>query len=408
MPQNNLKLVIVGHVDHGKSTLIGRLLFDTHSLPPDKIAEIKKTSQSLGRKTEFAFLLDHLQEEREQGITIETTQTFFKTGKRQYVIIDAPGHVEFVKNMITGASQAEAAILIIDAAEGLREQTRRHAYILSLLGLKQIIVALNKMDLVNFRKSTFNKVRDQAQKFLESIKIQATYYIPMVALAGENVAIKSKKMKWYQGPTLLKALDSFKNQLTDNRQGLILPVQDVYKIGNKRMIVGKIESGTLRKGQRIKILPAGQITKIKTIEKFKKQLRQAAAGENIGLTITDPLFIERGHLICQPHKEPILTDKFEAHLFWMGQEDFDKNEAIVLRCATQEMPVQVKAIQNRMNSSSLKIISLQADKLKNLEVGHLTIKTKTPMAIQKFNDLPCLGKFVLIKNDNITAGGIIV
>jgi len=189
-----LSFVIVGHVDHGKSTLIGRLLYDTDSLPPDKIEEIKKASAEAGRDTEFAFLLDHLEEERKQGITIDTTQVFFKTDKRRYVIIDAPGHVEFVKNMITGASQAEAAVLIIDVAEGVKEQTRRHSYMLSLLGLSQVIVVLNKMDLVDFSQERFGDVRKDAGGWLKSIDIEPIYYIPISAIKGDNITGKSKNM----------------------------------------------------------------------------------------------------------------------------------------------------------------------------------------------------------------------
>ena len=206
-PGQSLKFVIVGHVDHGKSTLIGRLLFDTDSLPPDKMKDVEETSKELGREVEFAFIMDHLKEEREQGITIETTQIFFKTPKQDYVIIDAPGHVEFVKNMITGASQADAALLIIDVQEQVREQTRRHAYILSMLGLDQLIVVLNKMDLVKFKKSVFKHVRIDAKSFLKSIDIQADFYIPICAINGDNITKKSEKMSWYNGPTVLECID---------------------------------------------------------------------------------------------------------------------------------------------------------------------------------------------------------
>ena len=208
-----LSFVIVGHVDHGKSTLIGRLLFDTDSLPPDKIEEIKKASAGQGRRTEFAYLLDHLEEERKQGITIDTTQVFFKSPKRRYVIIDAPGHVEFVKNMITGASQAEAAVLIVDVAEGVKEQTRRHSYMLSLLGLKQVVVVMNKMDLVDFSQETFDSVKNDVTQWLKSIDIEPKLYIPISAIDGENVIAKSEKMDWYTGPTLLESLDTLQNQL---------------------------------------------------------------------------------------------------------------------------------------------------------------------------------------------------
>ncbi len=188
MQEMTLSFVIVGHVDHGKSTLIGRLLYDTNSLPPDKIVEMEKVSSGQGKQTEFAYLLNHLEEERKQGITIDTTQVFFKTQTRRYVIIDAPGHVEFVKNMITGASQAEAAVLIVDVVEGVKEQTKRHSYMLSLLGLKQVVVVLNKMDLVGFSQERFEAVKNDVRQFLKSINTEPLFYIPIAAMLGENIA----------------------------------------------------------------------------------------------------------------------------------------------------------------------------------------------------------------------------
>lgn len=408
MNKGNLKFVIVGHVDHGKSTLIGRLLFDTDSLPPDKIEEIKKFSKNLGKETEFAFLLDHLQEEREQGITIDTTQTFFKTLEREYVIIDAPGHIEFVKNMITGASQAEAAILIVDVAEGVKEQTRRHANILSMLGLEQVIVVLNKMDLADFKKEVFEKVREESEKFLSSINTKPNYYIPISALKGDNVAKESKKMDWYQGPTVLGALNSFRERTSLEERPLILPVQDVYKINEKRVNVGRVEAGKIEQGQEVEILPGRKITKVISIEKFNEKPTKAETGENIGITTKDSLFIERGNIICQPKKEPILTDKFEANLFWMGKEGLLEGEAIILKCATQEVPVKIEEIKKRIDSSTLKVLEEDAKKLENLEVGEVIIKTKVPLTITKFNDIQELGRFVLMRDENICAGGIIV
>ncbi|MFH1385226.1 MAG: GTP-binding protein, partial [Candidatus Omnitrophota bacterium] len=198
-----LKFVIVGHVDHGKSTLIGRLLYDTNALSPEKIEEIRKTSADLGRETEFAYLLDHLEEERQQGITIDTTQVFFSTDKRRYVIIDAPGHVEFVKNMITGASQAEAAFLIVDVQQGVQEQTKRHAYILSLLGIKQVIVIINKLDLVDNDQKVFDAIQKQVRGFLNTLNIEALHYVPISAINGDNVAKRSDDIGWYDGPTVL-------------------------------------------------------------------------------------------------------------------------------------------------------------------------------------------------------------
>ena len=405
--KENLKFVIVGHVDHGKSTLIGRLLFDTNSLPPDKIEEMQKTSKELGRETEFAYLVDHLREEREQSITIDTTQIFFKTDKREYVIIDAPGHVEFVKNMVTGASQAEAAILIVDTAEGVQEQTRRHAYILSLLGISQIIVVLNKIDLVEFSENRFREVKDETQKFLASINLKSDYYIPISALKGNNVVRKSKKLLWYQGPTLLESLNFLKNSPSPEDKPLIFPLQDIYKIGDKRIGVGRIEAGTIKKAEKIKVLPGGQSTTVKSIELFQEERDEAFTGESIGITTTEPIFLERGNVICEPDKEPSLTDTFSANLFWMSRKELNKDERIILRCATQEISATVKKIGKRINSSTLEVIEENADKLSNLEVGEVIIQTKKPIAVKKFTDVEELGRFVLMREDNICAGGII-
>jgi small GTP-binding protein len=327
-----LSFVIVGHVDHGKSTLIGRLLYDTDSLPPDKIKEVQKASTEAGRETEFAYLLDHLEEERKQGITIDTTQVFFKTDKRRYVIIDAPGHVEFVKNMITGASQAEAAILIIDVVEGVKEQTKRHSYMLSLLGLHQVVVVLNKMDLVDFSHENF----------------------------------------------------------------------DTVKIN-----VGRVESGVIEKGTEVKILPTGQITNVNSIEKYLENTDKAVASECIGITTTDSVFLDRGNVVCLPGAEPVLTDRIPANIFWMAKHDFVKGQKLTIRCATQETVCKVESIDKRINSSTLEVIAENSDMIKNLEVAEVIIKTKKPVAIKDFNDVQELGRFVLVQNENICAGGII-
>ncbi|OIO48854.1 hypothetical protein COX74_03220 [bacterium (Candidatus Gribaldobacteria) CG_4_10_14_0_2_um_filter_41_16] len=404
----DLKFVIVGHVDHGKSTLIGRLLFDTNSLPPDKMEEIRKTSAELGRVVEYAFLMDNLQEEREQGITIDTAQTFFKTAQRQYVIIDAPGHVEFVKNMLTGASQAQAAILIVDVAEGVREQTKRHSYLLALLGIKQVIVAINKMDLVGYQEDVFNKIKQELAEFLAGLKVEPKFYIPMVALNGDNVAMASQNMPWYSGPTVLTALDGLQDLDEAQNLALVLPVQEVYKIGDKRYVLGRVEAGEVKPGQTIKVLPSGQTTIVKTVEKFQQaDLASAKAGENIGLTTVDPLFIERGNVICQPGKEPMAKSEFSANLFWLHHEPLIKDELLIVKCATQESLGQVIEIKKRFNSSTMEVLEENANQLNFLEAGEVVIKVKQPLVLTKLSELAELGKFVLIKNDNIVAGGII-
>jgi len=402
-----LSFVIVGHIDHGKSTLIGRLLYDTDSLAADKIEEIQKASAEAGRDTEFAYLLDHLEEERKQGITIDTTQVFFKTDKRRYVIIDAPGHVEFVKNMITGASQAEAAVLIIDVAEGVREQTKRHSYMLSLLGLEQVVVVLNKMDLVDFSQDSFNAVKKDIQEFLKSINIEPIFYIPISAIKGDNITKKSDSMKWYNGPTFLGSLDSLQNRQPPEDKSLLFPVQDVYKVEDKRINAGRVESGVIAKGDRIKILPSGQMTSVNSIEKFLEDTDRAVASECIGMTTVDSVFLNRGDIVCLPGSEPVVTDSIAASIFWMAKRDFDGRQKLTIRCATQETSCKIESINRRINSSTLEVIEQNAKILKNLEVAEVILKTKNPVAIKDFNDVQELGRFVLVQDENICAGGII-
>ena len=402
-----VKFGIVGHVDHGKSTLIGRLLYDTESLPPDRIEEIKKASAGMGRDTEFAYLLDHLEEERKQGITIDTTQVFFKTDKRRYVIIDAPGHVEFVKNMITGASQAEAAVLIVDVEAGVQEQTRRHSYMLSLLGLHQVIVVLNKMDLVDFSEERFNSVKSDVGQWLKSIDIDPDLYIPISAVKGENITRKSDKMPWYTGPTFLQSLDTLKNRISPEDKSLLFPIQDVYKVADKRISVGRIEAGSIATGADVMILPSGQTTKVKSIEKFLEDTTTATASECVGITTEDSVFLDRGNIVCTPGQEPELTNRVKATIFWMSKRPFTKDQKLILRCATQETTCKIESIGKKIDSSTLEVIGEDATDIENLEVAEVTIKTKKPVAVKDFNDVQEMGRFVLVDDENTCAGGII-
>ncbi|MHC4439591.1 MAG: sulfate adenylyltransferase subunit 1 [Planctomycetota bacterium] len=402
-----LSFVIVGHVDHGKSTLIGRLLYDTGSLTFDKIEEIQQASAEQGKETEFAYLLDHFEEERKQGITIDTTQVFFKTPKRCYTIIDAPGHVEFVKNMITGASHAEAAVLIVDVNEGIKQQTKRHSYILSMLGLNQVIVVMNKMDLVDFSAERFESVKQDLQQWLGAINIAPLFFVPISAIKGDNIAARSENMDWYAGPTFLESLDALQNTPPTEDKPLLLPVQDVYKIQDKRIGAGRVESGIIKKGAEVKVLPGGNVTSVLSIEKFLEDTDTAIAGECIGLTTADPVFLERGNVLCWPSDEPILTDKIAANMFWMSGRDFTTDQKLTIRCATQETSCKVVSIDKRIDSSTLELLETNCNTLKNLEVAEITIKTKKPIVVKNFNDVQELGRFVLVRDQNICASGII-
>ena len=407
--KNPLNFVMVGHIDHGKSTLIGRLFYDTNSLPPDKIEELKRASEErMDGEMEFAFIMDHLREEREQGITIDAAHTFFHTDKREYVIIDAPGHVEFVKNMLTGASQAEAALLIVDAEEGVGEQTKRHANLVSMLGLKQIIVVINKMDVVNYEEAHFNTLKDNVNEFLNSINLNPDFYIPISALKGDNVAKRSEKMKWYKGMTVLESLDSLENDVPPENKGLIFPIQDVYKVSGKRIAVGRVESGVLCSGMEVKILPGGTKTSIKSIEKFNESTNKAVAGESIGITTDDPVFLERGNVLCVEEKELHIDDKINSSLIWLSKEAFRKDEKIGFRLATQETKANITEIRERVDSSSLEVLEEGASSINNLEIGEVEIKTKNPLAFTKFLDVKEMGRFVLVRGNDVVAGGIII
>ncbi len=404
----NLNVVFVGHVDHGKSTLIGRILFDTDSLPEQKVSEVKTICKQQGRPFEFAFLMDHMQEERDQNITIDTAQIFFKTDKRDYVIIDAPGHVEFTKNMITGASQAEAAILIVDAQEGIQEQTKRHAKFLSLLGLGQVIVVINKMDKVDYQEECFNQVKEDLISFLTKINITPTFVIPISAFKGDNISKKSENMKWYDGLSILSALDTFKQTKNLNDKPFRLPVQDLYKFDDKRIIAGQIASGTIAKGDEIVFLPEGKKSTIKTIEKMNQQLDAASAGENIGLTLADPLFIDRGNVAATPDNQPKPTSTLTGNLFWMSKQPLNSNDSLSLQCATQETGVTIKSISNRINSSSLEIIEEKSQELNEMEIATVVLQTDDSIVVEDFNAIPELGRFTLIRNGEVVAGGIVI
>ena len=405
MNNENLKFVIVGHVDHGKSTLIGRLLYDTHSLPEGKIEEIKQLCDSLGKDIEFGYVMDHLEEERDQGITIDTAQTFFSTKKRDYVIIDAPGHVEFVKNMISGASQAEAAILIVDAQEGVKEQTKRHAYILGMLGLSQVIVVINKMDLVDYDRIRFESVKKELLDFLSNINIKPSYVIPISAKKGDFIANKTGNFEWYQGPTLLEALDTFKIKENANKKPLRFVVQDVYSF-DKRIIAGRVESGIIREGDKIKVLPSGEETRVKSVEEYLKNVTEAEAGKSIGITTEDKLFIDRGNVIVSGIDLPAVTNRIKANIFWMDKTSFKKGESLRFRCATQEVNCEIEKINTVINSSSLELIAEDSNEIKNREVANIIIRTDKPVVVENFNKMEELGRFVLGREDTC-AGGII-
>src|ERR1700719_520499 len=263
-----VRIVIVGHVDHGKSTLVGRLLHETGSLPEGKLEMLKAVSARRGMPFEWSFLLDALQTERDQGITIDTTQIRFRTGSRDIVLIDAPGHAEFLRNMITGASQADGALLIIDALEGVRDQTRRHGYLLHLLGVKHVAVVVNKMDRVDFSAARFNEISDEIFAHLVGLGVTPSAIIPISARDGDGVAGRTPRIKWYSGPTVVDALDALEPARPLSKLPLRLPVQAIYQVEERRIVAGRIEAGSLAGGDEIVIMPKGKLAKIRSVESW--------------------------------------------------------------------------------------------------------------------------------------------
>jgi bifunctional enzyme CysN/CysC len=413
-----VRVVFVGHVDHGKSTLIGRILHDTGSLPDNRIDTIKQTCAAEGMEFELAFLLDALLEEQQQNVTIDTTQIPFRTKKRRYAIIDAPGHKEFLKNMITGASSADAAVLVIAANEGVREQSRRHAYLLGLLGIKQVIVIVNKMDLADFSEKRFQEIEKEYRKFLVDLALEAGEFIPASAKLGENVAQRGKEMKWYRGPTVLEALDRTERRAPLGDLPLRFCVQDVYRLDDRRIIAGRIETGKLRVGDELIFSPANKSSKIQTIERWNAANDDTAiAGDSIGLTLGEQIFVERGYVASHQSDTPIETNRFRADLFWIVREPLRIGKLYDLRLGTQEVKCQVVSIDRVMDSSTLEVkidppsqgsgAASKREQLERNEAGQLTIQTRAPLVLDNHDRVPNLGRFVLVDDGNICGGGTI-
>ncbi|WP_446899084.1 GTP-binding protein [Clostridium sp. LBM24168] len=406
--RENLNIVVVGHVDHGKSTLIGRLLYDTGSLPDGEIEKVKKISEENGKKFEYAYLLDAFEEEQKQGITIDITMLQFFTQRRDYVIIDAPGHKEFLKNMISGAASAEAAILVIDAKEGVQEQSKRHGYILSLLGIKKVFVAINKMDLVDYSEERFNEVEREFNEFLNNINIYPERYIPISASNGDNIANRSDKMPWYNGENILESMDSIEKDRGIEEKELRFPIQDVYKFDSRRIIAGRIESGTLKTGDEIVIYPSGKTTKVKSIEAWQDRDRKdvVTAGMSVGITVEDEFYNKRGEFICHREHPVTVGNVFNANVFWLGENNLVKDKTYKLKIETQEEEFNIISINKIIDAATLNS-SDERNFIKKNDVAEVTIKTKEPICFDKFSELQSTGRFVIVDGYDISGGGII-
>jgi len=403
-----VRIVIVGHVDHGKSTLVGRLLHETGSLPEGKLEMLKAVSARRGMPFEWSFLLDALQTERDQGITIDTTQIRFRTRSRDVVLIDAPGHAEFLRNMITGASQADGAVLIIDALEGVRDQTRRHGYLLHLLGIKQVAIVVNKMDRVDFSAARFKAISDEISAHLTGLGVTPSAVIPISARDGDGVAERTPRIGWYHGPSVVEALDVLEPARPLEQLALRLPVQAIYKFDDRRIVAGRIESGHLGTGDEIVIMPAGKIAKIKSVESWPVTPLGAShgAGRSVGITLDRELFIERGDVIAHSGATPRDTRRIRARIFWLHDKPLAKGDQILIRLGTRESRAQVVAIEKAVDPGEL---SNEATKsIARNHVGEIDISLAEPVAADPYGDNPRTGRLVIEVNGRIAGGGLVL
>jgi len=405
-----LRIVFVGHVDHGKSTLIGRILTETGSLPEGKIERLRDACAAQGQPFEYAFVLDALSEEQEQNITIDTTQIQFRSAGRGYVIIDAPGHQEFLKNMITGAASADAGVVVIAADEGVREQSRRHGQLLSLLGLREVIVAVNKMDRAGFAEERFREIEREYGVFLQGLGLTADAFVPLSASSGENVVTAGRSaMPWFSGPTLLEALDKLNGTGSAAAElPLRFPIQDVYRLDNRRIFAGRIESGTMRIGDQLVFSPHNKTARVATIERWAAPAAESAcAGESIGITLSDHIFVERGHVASHETDAPVESNRVRAKVFWIGREPLAVRAAYRLKLVTQDVECQVVTVTNVIDAATLDSAAGDRSELLANEVAEVILQTRAPLVFDNHDRIPSLGRFVLADEGQLVGGGII-
>ena len=407
-----MHIVIGGHVDHGKSTIIGRLLADTGSLPEGKLEQVKAHCERTARPFEYAFLLDALKDEQAQGITIDAARVFFKTALRHYIIIDAPGHIEFLKNMINGASRAEAALLVIDAGEGVRENSRRHGYLMSLLGIRQIAVLVNKMDLVAHDETYFRDLVREYSEFLGKIDVRPACFIPVAGRHGDNIASRSALMPWYDGPTVLETLDRFETEPPPVDKPFRMPVQDVYKFtaagDDRRIVSGTIEAGVVRVGDEVLIFPSGKKSRILTIEAFNRPPpTEACAGQAAGVTLAEQIYVGRGELATvsgQPR--PQVTTRLRVSLFWLGRDPLVRRKEYVFKLGSARVACRVEQVHRVVDASNLATTD-ERDRIERHEVAECTLKLDRAVAFDLADDVAPTSRFVLVDDYEIRGGGIV-
>jgi bifunctional enzyme CysN/CysC len=414
-----MSIVVVGHVDHGKSTVVGRLLADTGVLPQGKLEQIQETCRRNGRPFEYAYLIDALKDERSQGITIDAARVFFKSEKRRYLINDAPGHIEFLKNMVTGASRAEAALLVIDAQEGVRENSRRHGYLLWMLGIRKIVVLVNKMDLVGYSQAVFQQVRAEYADFLAGLGVQPQAYLPVSGLAGDNISNPSENMPWYSGGTVLQSLDAFESEPPVDGLPFRLPVQDIYKFSlygdNRRIVAGGVTSGSAGVGDELIFYPSGKRSTIASIEVFSEPERAAvAADQPAGLTLSEQIYIQRGEIAARAGETPPrVSTRLRVSLFWLGRKPLRLDGDYTLKLGTARIPARIEAIHRVIDAGQEDLavseaLTVEITQVERHRVAEITLKLSRPAAFDLASDAKETSRFVLVEDYEICGGGIVL
>ncbi|NRF27193.1 sulfate adenylyltransferase subunit CysN [Vibrio coralliilyticus] len=404
-----LRFLTCGNVDDGKSTLIGRLLYDSKLIYEDQMAAIEKDSQKFNTTDEafdLALLVDGLQSEREQGITIDVAYRYFSTDKRKFIIADTPGHEQYTRNMVTGASTCDLAIVMVDARRGIQTQTRRHSYICSLIGIKHIIVAINKMDLMEYSQEVYQQIRDDYCEMAKSFNIDDIRFVPLSALKGDNVVTPSEKMAWYSGATLMKLLETVKVDKDKDLSNMRFPVQYVNRPNlDFRGFCGTLASGVVQVGDNVTALPSGKVSKIKSIFTHDGEFTTAQPGQAITLTLEDEIDISRGDMIVHTGHEPSVTNQCEAYLVWMGEQPLLTHNEYLFKFAAKSCLGKVVSTKHKVDVNTLAKHAESAESLELNEIALTNIKLADKIAMDEYQQLPQTGAFIVIdRRSNVTVG----
>jgi len=411
----HMNLAVIGHVDHGKSTLVGRLLFETGAVPAHIIEQYKKEAEAKGKATfEFAWVMDSLKEERERGLTIDIAHRRFDTPKYYFTVVDCPGHRDFVKNMITGASQADAALLVVAAKEGVMPQTKEHVFLARTLGIVQLIVTINKMDTINYDESKYKQVKDDTEKLLKTVgyKTEEIPFIPTSAFEGDCISKKSEKMPWYTGPSVLESLDMLKEPEKPVTLPLRVPVQDVYTISGVGTVpVGRVETGKMKKGDKVIFQPANVSGEIKSIEMHHEEIPEAVPGDNIGFNVrgVGKDDIRRGDVCGHPDKPPTVADEFTAQMVVLQHPSaITVGYTPVFHCHTAQVACTLTELKSKLDPKTGQAKEEKPDFLKTGDAAIVQVKPTRPMVIEKVKDIPQLGRFAIRDMGTTIAAGMCI